>query len=123
MSEPFLGTIMPVGFQFAPSGWMTCQGQSLPISQYNAVFALLGTTFGGNGQTTFGLPKDLVRNNRSNWRVSRHAALLTADIRREALVSYRVLRAYPSRATSAQKALANQRPSSAAPAYWDRFLA
>jgi microcystin-dependent protein len=56
MSEPFLGTIMPVGFQFAPSGWMTCQGQSLPISQYNAVFALLGTTFGGNGQTTFGLP-------------------------------------------------------------------
>lgn len=54
--EAFLGTILPFGFSFAPLNWSTCQGQMLPISQYSAMFALLGTTFGGNGQTTFALP-------------------------------------------------------------------
>jgi microcystin-dependent protein len=54
--EVFIGTIMPVGFNYAPSGWALCNGQLLSISQYSALFALLGTTYGGNGQTTFGLP-------------------------------------------------------------------
>lgn len=56
MSEPFLGQIMQVGFSFAPSGWASCNGQILGIAQNNALFALLGTTFGGNGVSTFALP-------------------------------------------------------------------
>lgn len=56
MSDPFIGEIRMVGFNFAPVGWELCQGQLVPIAQYNALFALLGTTFGGDGQTTFGLP-------------------------------------------------------------------
>ncbi len=56
MSEPFLGEIRTVGFNFAPVGWALCNGQILAISQYSALFALLGTTFGGNGTTTFALP-------------------------------------------------------------------
>src|SRR5215831_8639728 len=56
MSEPFLGMIILVGFTFPPRGWAFCQGQLLPISQNTALFSLLGTTYGGNGQTTFALP-------------------------------------------------------------------
>jgi microcystin-dependent protein len=56
MSEPFIGQIMQVGFNFAPTGWFTCQGQLLPISQYQALFALLGTYYGGNGVNNFALP-------------------------------------------------------------------
>src|ERR1700712_195012 len=56
MAEPFLGEIRIVGFTFAPRGWATCSGQLLPINQNTALFSLLGTTYGGNGQTTFGLP-------------------------------------------------------------------
>ena len=56
MSEPFLGEIRPFGFNFAPRGWAMCAGQMLSISQNTALFSLLGTTYGGNGQTTFGLP-------------------------------------------------------------------
>jgi microcystin-dependent protein len=56
MSEPFLGEIRMVGFNFAPNGWALCQGQLMSIPQYSALFSLLGTTFGGNGSTTFGLP-------------------------------------------------------------------
>jgi microcystin-dependent protein len=56
MSEPFLGEIRAVGFSYAPSGWALCDGHALPISQNNALFALLGTTFGGDGVTTFNLP-------------------------------------------------------------------
>jgi microcystin-dependent protein len=54
--EPFLGQIILVGFNFAPRGYMTCNGQLLSIAQYSALFSLLGTTYGGNGQTTFALP-------------------------------------------------------------------
>ncbi len=54
--EQFLGQILLVGFNFAPDGWAFCDGSLLPISQYNALFALLGTTYGGNGTTTFALP-------------------------------------------------------------------
>ncbi|HVG22435.1 MAG TPA: tail fiber protein [Blastocatellia bacterium] len=56
MSEPFLGQIQIFGFNFAPRGWAMCNGQILPIAQNTALFALLGTTYGGNGQTTFALP-------------------------------------------------------------------
>src|SRR5580700_6989581 len=56
MSEPFLGEIRMFGFNFAPNGWALCNGQTLAISQYSALFALLGTTYGGNGTTTFQLP-------------------------------------------------------------------
>jgi len=54
--EPFLGQISVFGFNFAPANWATCQGQIMPISQNTALFSLLGTMYGGNGQTTFGLP-------------------------------------------------------------------
>lgn len=56
MSDPFIGEIRMVGFNFAPRGWATCQGQIMAIQQNSALFALLGTIYGGNGQTTFGLP-------------------------------------------------------------------
>jgi microcystin-dependent protein len=54
--DPFLGEIRLVPFAFAPKGWALCAGQLLPINQNQALFALLGTTYGGNGQTTFALP-------------------------------------------------------------------
>lgn len=54
--EPFIGEIHLFGFNFSPRGYMRCDGQLLPIAQNTALFALLGTTFGGNGQTTFALP-------------------------------------------------------------------
>jgi microcystin-dependent protein len=56
VSEPFLSEIRLVSFNFPPKGWAFCNGQLLPINQNQALFALLGTTFGGNGQTTFALP-------------------------------------------------------------------
>jgi len=56
MAEPFLAEIRIVSFNFAPKGWATCNGQFMPIIQNQALFSLLGTTFGGNGQTTFALP-------------------------------------------------------------------
>jgi len=52
----FLGQIIPVAFEFAPRGWAQCNGQLLSINQNQALFALLGTTYGGNGITTFALP-------------------------------------------------------------------
>ena len=56
MSEPFLSEIKIVSFNFPPKGWALCNGQFLPINQNQALFALLGTTYGGNGQTNFALP-------------------------------------------------------------------
>jgi microcystin-dependent protein len=54
--EPFLGEIMVTSFGFAPKGWAFCNGQLLPINQNQALFSLLGTTYGGNGQVNFALP-------------------------------------------------------------------
>jgi microcystin-dependent protein len=54
--DVFLGMIAPFGFNFAPRGWMFCNGQILLIAQNTALFSLLGTQYGGNGQTTFALP-------------------------------------------------------------------
>jgi len=56
MAEPFLSEIRIMSFNFAPKGWALANGQLLPINQNQALFALLGTTYGGNGQTTFALP-------------------------------------------------------------------
>src|SRR6185437_2668804 len=56
MSDVFVGEIRIVGFNFAPSGWATCDGQLIPINQNTALFSLLGTQYGGDGKTTFGLP-------------------------------------------------------------------
>jgi microcystin-dependent protein len=56
MSEPFVGEIKMVGFNFAPRGYALCNGQILSIAQNTALFSLLGTMYGGNGQTTFALP-------------------------------------------------------------------
>lgn len=56
MAEPFLSEIRIMSFVFAPRGWALCNGQLLPINQNQALFSLLGTTFGGNGQTNFALP-------------------------------------------------------------------
>jgi len=56
MSEPFLAEIRIVGFNFPPRGWAQCDGQILPINQNQSLYSLLGTTFGGDGRTTFGLP-------------------------------------------------------------------
>ena len=56
MAEPFLSEIRIMSFVFAPRGWALCNGQLLPINQNQALFSLFGTTYGGNGQTTFALP-------------------------------------------------------------------
>jgi microcystin-dependent protein len=54
--DPFIGQIIMFGGNFAPRGWAFCDGQLLPISQHSALFSILGTTYGGDGRTTFALP-------------------------------------------------------------------
>src|SRR4051794_24549052 len=56
MSSPYVGEIRMFGGNFAPAGWALCQGQLLPISENDTLFTLIGTTYGGDGQETFGLP-------------------------------------------------------------------
>ena len=56
MATPFLGEVKMISWNYAPKGWAFCNGQFLPINQNQALFSLLGTTYGGNGQTTFALP-------------------------------------------------------------------
>lgn len=56
MSQPYIGEVRAVGFSFAPKGWALCNGQLLPIQQNQALFAILGTTYGGNGIHNFALP-------------------------------------------------------------------
>jgi microcystin-dependent protein len=56
VAEPFMGEVRMTAFNFAPKGWAQCNGQLLPINQNQALFALLGTMYGGNGQTNFALP-------------------------------------------------------------------
>lgn len=56
MANPFLGELKLIGFTFAPKGWVFCNGQLLPIAQNQALFSLLGTTYGGDGRVTFALP-------------------------------------------------------------------
>jgi microcystin-dependent protein len=56
MADPFVGEILLVGFNFAPNGYALCNGQLLPISQNTTLFSILGTTYGGDGKSTFALP-------------------------------------------------------------------
>src|SRR5437016_2120519 len=56
MAQPYVGEIRMFGGNFAPAGWMFCEGQLLPISDYDTLFQLIGTTYGGDGQSTFALP-------------------------------------------------------------------
>ena len=56
MAEPFLAEVKIVGFNFPPRGWAQCDGQILPINQNQSLYSLLGTTYGGDGRTSFGLP-------------------------------------------------------------------
>ena len=56
MSDPYIGEIRMFGGNFAPVGWLFCNGQTVPISEYDTLFNLIGTTYGGDGQETFGLP-------------------------------------------------------------------
>src|SRR6266513_2976035 len=56
MAQPFVGEIRIFAGNFAPAGWMFCEGQLLPISEYETLFNLIGTTYGGDGQSTFALP-------------------------------------------------------------------
>jgi microcystin-dependent protein len=56
MSEPYIGEIKMTGYNFAQQGWALCDGQLLPINNNQALFSILGTTYGGDGETTFGLP-------------------------------------------------------------------
>ena len=57
MAQPYVGEIRMFAGNFAPAGWMFCEGQLLPISEYETLFNLIGTTYGGDGHTTFALPK------------------------------------------------------------------
>ena len=56
MAQPYVGEIRMFAGNFAPAGWMFCEGQLLPISEYETLFQLIGTTYGGDGQSTFALP-------------------------------------------------------------------
>jgi microcystin-dependent protein len=70
MSQPYVGEIRMFGGSFAPAGWMFCSGQLLPISENDVLFQLIGTTYGGDGEQTFGLPN-------LNGRVPLHQGTLT----------------------------------------------
>ena len=56
MAQPYVGEVRIFAGNFAPAGWMFCEGQLLPISEYETLYNLIGTTYGGDGQSTFGLP-------------------------------------------------------------------
>src|SRR5512136_2546692 len=56
MAQPYVGEVRMFAGNFAPAGWMFCEGQLLPISEYETLFQLIGTTYGGDGQSTFALP-------------------------------------------------------------------
>src|SRR5512138_3168989 len=56
MAQPYVGEVKMFAGNFAPAGWMFCEGQLLPISEYETLFILIGTTYGGDGQSTFALP-------------------------------------------------------------------
>jgi len=56
VADPFIGQIIAVGFNYAPENWLPCDGRLVPISEFEPLFQLIGTTYGGDGQSTFGLP-------------------------------------------------------------------
>lgn len=76
MSQPYVGEIRCFGFQFAPYGWAFCNGQNTAISQYDVLFAVIGTTYGGDGTTTFGMP-DLRGRVPMHWGTNANSGLST----------------------------------------------
>ena len=73
MASPFIGQLLTVGFTFPPRGWAFCQGQIVAIAQNTALFSLLGTTYGGDGETSFMLPKIAPLDAQGatlNWRIA-----------------------------------------------------
>jgi microcystin-dependent protein len=86
VTEPFIGEIRMLSFNFAPTGWAVCNGQSLPINQNQALFSLLGSTYGGDGMTTFWLPDLRTRmpmHRNGNYPIGQHGGevshILTTD--------------------------------------------
>lgn len=77
MATPYIGQIQMFAFNFPPRGWAKCDGQLLPISQNNALYSVLGTTYGGDGKTTFGLP-DL--RGRTSYHVGNGTGLTAATL-------------------------------------------
>jgi len=69
MDSPFLGLVQIFAFNYSPLGWVPCYGQTLQVNQYSALFSLIGTTFGGNGTSTFQLPnlRGAVPSQKSNF--------------------------------------------------------
>jgi microcystin-dependent protein len=94
--EPFIGQIMMVGFSFAPRGWAFCAGQLLPIASYQSLFSLLGTEYGGDGRTTFGLPDLRGRcavgmgrgNGLSDWRIGSMVGTETVNLNQNEIPSH-----------------------------------
>ena len=73
MSAPFLGEVSCFGFGYDPDGWAPCNGRDMPIAQYQALYSLLGTTYGGDGETSFMLPKIAPLDAQGatlNWRIA-----------------------------------------------------
>ncbi len=70
--EPLIGQVQAFAFDFAPRGWAKCEGQILAIQDYQALFSLLGTTYGGDGRTTFALPdlRRLARRSKANYYIA-----------------------------------------------------
>jgi microcystin-dependent protein len=103
MSEPFLGEIRIVGFNFPPKGWALCNGTLMQISQNQALFSILGTTYGGNGQTTFALPN-------LQGRVPLHvgAGLILGQVGGEEVHTLNIIEAGHSHSAMANASSANQ---------------
>ena len=84
MAQPYVGEIRMFAGNFAPAGWMFCEGQLLPISENETLFQLIGTTYGGDGQSTFGLPDlrgRLLLPNRARTILTRKTTLLSEATR------------------------------------------
>lgn len=82
MADPYLGEIRMAGFNFAPYGWSLCAGQVVPLSQNTALFALLGTQFGGDGVSTFALPVSSVTGGTSRAGIAESAIAYSHTLRR-----------------------------------------
>jgi len=87
MGQPYVGEIRMFGGSFAPAGWMTCDGQLLPISEYDTLFNLIGTTYGGDGQSTFALPNLAARapihqgsNGTSNYTLAQNGGVTSVTL-------------------------------------------
>jgi microcystin-dependent protein len=117
MATPFLGEIKLISFNFAPKGWTFCNGQLLPINQNQALFSILGTTYGGNGQTTFALPNLQGRvalgmgqgNGLSTYTIGQQAGAQTATLNASTMAAHTHTAALGTLAIAAVSTAANTR--------------